>query len=467
VKVLDGELASPTSDEVSALKRSPSGVRLACRAAIAGAVTVRPVVVNSTQSASQPELAGDAPLVVGVDLGTTTLAAAAVDERSGRQLGSSLVLNRQQAYGADVLTRVSAALDGDAGELRRLAEESVLDAIDSAAPGARTRIRRVVVAANVAMASLLVGADVRTLAAHPFSPPAGSDSMPSDSMLAAAMPDAALELVPPMAGFVGGDALAGLLALQPTTARRPRLLVDIGTNAEVVLESGTAIWVASAAAGPAFEGGGITCGGPAVPEAVVSVAIEADGSVVLTTAGRAEATWFSGSGLVSAVSELRRAGHIDPQGRLSADGPLRQRFSTDAEGVLGVALGATGGCLVLTQRDVRALQLAKAAVRVAIQTVLAQAGVSAAQLGALHVAGAFGAALATADLVELGVVPSATADVVVYAGNAALLGATAMAVDPALQQVARERSRAAQLVDLAADPEFGARLLAAVELAPF
>jgi uncharacterized 2Fe-2S/4Fe-4S cluster protein (DUF4445 family) len=376
-------------------------------------------------------------------------------------------MNRQQVHGADVLTRVSAALEGQADELRRLAEDSVIDAIESAAPGARGRVTRVVVGANVAMSSLLTGADVSSLATHPFSPPEGCDEVAADSALAHAVPNATIELVPPIAGFVGGDALAGVVSLSESASVRPRLLVDIGTNAEVVLENRGSAWVASAAAGPAFEGGGITCGGPATPEAVVSVALAADGGVALETMGEVEPMWFSGAGLISAVAGLRRLGHIDADGRMSAEGPLQDRFKTDCDGVLGVSLGESADCLVLTQRDVRALQLAKAAVRVAIESVLAQAGVSASRLTALHVSGAFGAALAVEDLVDLGIVPKDAAGAVAQAGNTALRGATAMAMQPRLIALARERAHGAQLVDLAADPGFAAHLMQAVSLTSY
>ncbi len=198
-------------------------------------------------------------------------------------------MNRQQLHGADVLTRVSAALDGAGESLRGLAEDSVLDAVDMAAPGARARVSRLVIAGNVVMSSLLAGADVSSLASHPFSIPDGCASLPEDSGLRGALPNAVIELVPPLAGFVGGDVLAGLVAREAESDERPRLLVDIGTNAEVALSAAGRVWVASAAAGPAFEGGGITCGGPATAESVVSVDIAADGSVALRDAGRCRA----------------------------------------------------------------------------------------------------------------------------------------------------------------------------------
>ncbi len=467
VRVVAGELAPPTGDEAGALERSRSPLRLACRAKIAGPVTLRPVVVNSTAAGAAAALAGETPIVVGVDLGTTTVSATAVEQSSGRQLGTSVVVNRQQLYGADVLTRVSAALDGARDSLRGLAEDSVLDAVDTAAPRARARVSRLVIAGNVVMSTLLAGADVSSLASHPFSIPDGCASLPGDSRLLKALPNAVIELVPPLAGFVGGDVLAGLVAREVESDGPPRLLVDIGTNAEVALSVPGRVWVASAAAGPAFEGGNITCGGPATAEAVVSVDIADDGAVVLQTLGDAEPTWFSGAGLVSAVAAMRRAGHIDADGLMSPDGPLRARFDTDDRGILGVALGVPGGCLAVTQHDVRALQLAKAAVRVAIEMVLARAGVAAKDLGTLYVSGAFGGALPARDLVELGVVPVQAERVVAHAGNTSLAGATALAMDAALLTRAREVTANAVLVDLAADSGFSARLLQALTLAPY
>ena len=218
-------------------------------------------------------------------------------------------------------------------------------------------------------------------------------------------------MVPPIASFVGGDALAGTLSAGMIDAAHPILLVDFGTNAEIVLAGAGPLVVASAAAGPAFEGVGVSCGGPAAEGAVTRVRIAEDGSVALEALGSAEPQWFSGSGLVSAVAELRRHGHLDASGLLIAAGPLASRFSRGPGDVLEVRLGDDeSSCLVLTQLDVRALQLAKAAIRVGIEAVLAEGGVAASELESVLVAGAFGSALEPADLIELGVLPLGVAE---------------------------------------------------------
>jgi uncharacterized 2Fe-2S/4Fe-4S cluster protein (DUF4445 family) len=270
-------------------------------------------------------------------------------------------------------------------------------------------------------------------------------------------------MLPPVAGFVGGDALAAALAAGLVDADEPKLLVDFGTNAEIVLAGCGPLIVASAAAGPAFEGAGISCGGPAAEGAVTKVTIHREGSVELTAIGSELPRWFSGSGVVSAVAELLRAGHLRADGLLVGQGPLEDRF-TLVDGVVTVSLGGAGVCLSVNQLDVRSLQLAKAAVRTGIEAVLRSAGIGALALREILVAGAFGSALHSADLVDLGVFPRDAATQIRSVGNAALEGAAVIALDPALLDVATTVASGARHVDLAGDPGFAAALMEATEL---
>lgn len=269
--------------------------------------------------------------------------------------------------------------------------------------------------------------------------------------------------MPPVGAFVGGDAVAAALGCGLLGSRRPALLVDIGTNAEIVLATGTGVFAASAAAGPAFEGVGVACGGPAAPGAVERVQI-AGGDVKLTVLGGEMPGWFSGSGLVSALAALRRSGGLDRDGALNEGASLGSRMSFDGAGVRLFDFGAAGtdGCLALSQLDVRSLQLAKGAVRAGVEAVLEAGGVRSAELASVRVAGAFGSALAVPDLVELGILPADCAQVVEAVGNAALAGAVlvAMGEDGAEADVAQVRS--ARVIDLAADPGFNDRLMGAL-----
>jgi uncharacterized 2Fe-2S/4Fe-4S cluster protein (DUF4445 family) len=469
VRVVSGTLSEPDAQERAGLRYAPGDVRLACRARIEGPCEIRPILAQP--SVSRVNTGGAlTPLVAGVDLGTTSVAAVLVDAATGREVARASVPNRQQAYGADVLTRMSAALAGSSADLMGAAELSIASAIHAAASlgGVETAgIERLVVAANSAMIGLLSGSDMTSLATSPFTPTAKGGELPPDSALRMGLTPSAVALVlPPMAGFVGGDALAATLAAGMADADEPTLLVDLGTNAEIVLAGCGPLIVASAAAGPAFEGAGVSCGGPAAEGAVTKVTIGREGSVDLTVIGSEPPRWFSGSGVVSAVAELLRVGHLRADGLLTAKGPLEDRF-TLLDGVVTVSLGSVGECLTVNQLDVRSLQLAKAAVRTGIEAVLRASGVGTGALREVLVAGAFGSALDSADLVDLGVFPRDTATKIRSVGNAALEGAAVIALDPALLDLAVRVACGARHVDLAGDPGFTSALMEATELKAF
>lgn len=467
VRVLAGALAAPDADERRGLARAPQGVRLACRARVAGPVELRPIIVHARPSVAGTAAFG-ATLVAGVDLGTTSVAAVIVDAVTGRELARASTPNRQQSFGADILSRLSAATSGASADLAALARESVAQALAAAASASGAvpaAIEHVVIAGNTAMSALLVEADAAPLTAYPFDAPALPAEVSAEALGLALAPGARVTIVPPVAGFVGGDALVALVSAGMYDTTVPTLLVDIGTNAEILLAGRGALRVASAAAGPAFEGMGITSGGPAADGAVERVLLGEDGSVGLSIIGGGEPAWLSGSGLVSAVAELWRKGHLDAEGLMHATGPLEPRFRVGAGGVVEVVLDDAGR-IVLTQLDVRALQLAKAAVRVGIESVLRRATLDAEQLADVRVAGAFGSALDADDLADIGLVPDAVRSRIHRVGNAALDGAAVVALDPDVLEGASEMAAGAEHVDLASDPGFAAALIAATRLGP-
>lgn len=471
VRVLSGHLVPPDDAEVAGLVRAPEGVRLACRARVTAPAVLRPVMV-AARSVSRSEYGGEgADLVAGVDLGTTSVAAVLIEEGSGRERGRASVANRQQSYGADVVSRIAAALDGGAQELRGLAEESVCDALLSAARAAAvplSNVRRVVIAGNTVMASLLIGADVTSLAAYPFTPPDLDSELPIDSAVRSLLAEGVrVTLLPPMAGFIGGDALAAVVSGGLTDLSHSRLLVDLGTNAEILLSGNGTLSGASTAAGSAFEGVGLFCGGPAVDGAVERVVIDEAGSVELTVIGGGDARWLSGAGLISAVAELVRIGAVNHQGAFVEGGPLGRRMTILGQGVAGVCLGERETGIVISQLDIRALQLAKAAVRVGVEAVVSASGIPAARIDEVLVAGAFGKALWPEDLLNLGVLPTNFRGRVRQVGNAALDGAAAIALDPDVLDNARATARELRHIDLATTSGFGVALIAATALEPF
>lgn len=467
VRVIAGQLAPADEMERSGLRRAPRDVRLACRARVVGPVTVRLLSVTASAAACGPiDIPDDAQLVAGVDLGTTSISAVVVDRTTGREIGRATVPNSQQRFGADVLSRMSAAVAGETENLADEAHRSISQALDEACAGGSSRIGRLVIAGNTVMASLLCGADVTPLSTHPFTIPHGVSALPSTSGLRDRLaPGTEVVVVPPLSGFVGGDVTAGLIATR-LAEHESALLVDIGTNAEVVVAENGRLWVCSAAAGPAFEAWGVSCGGPYAPGAVTEVDV-ADGLPTLRAADGQRPRWFSGAGLVSCLAALRGDGDIDSSGLLGESGGLAHRVYRDAEGVVAIELGDGDSCTSLSQLDVRALQLAKGAVRAAIESALVASGLSGSSLEAVQVAGAFGGALDPNDLVALGVVPESAAHVVCHAGNASMSGALAIALDPTLERAAYALADNVTLVDLALDPAFSSRLMRAVSLEPF
>jgi uncharacterized 2Fe-2S/4Fe-4S cluster protein (DUF4445 family) len=319
------------------------------------------------------------------------------------------------------------------------------------------------------MAALAAGADIGTLSAYPFVVPENSDRLGAEMPFQDLLSERAdVTVLPSIAAFVGGDALAAIVAAGLVEARTPTMLVDMGTNAEIVLAlPGDRMVVASTAAGPAFEGVGISSGGPAALGAVERVELSS-GELVLHAIGDAEPRWLSGAGLVSALAALRGSGHLKADGALRPEGSLGNRFGKDGSGVVRMDLSASDSApMGVTQLDVRTVQLAKAAISAAVRIVLERASVSADELGEVLVAGAFGSALNPDDLVSLGVLPVNSAGRIRQVGNAALAGATAIALDGTLYDLAVDVAGQAVSVDLASDEHFNALFVSATEFAEY
>jgi uncharacterized 2Fe-2S/4Fe-4S cluster protein (DUF4445 family) len=455
VRVVAGRVEPPGATEAASLASAPPDVRLACMLHVAGPLTVRPVA-PLPHAAAQTAPPAAAPVVsAAVDLGTTTVSAVLLDA-NGREVAASSTPNPQRTFGADLASRISAAIGGEALQLAGLAARAVDDAlcVSGAATG---NIRRIVVAGNTAMTHLALGADVAGLAVHPYSGVLSGIVRTTAARLGwqAPAPDAVVVFLPPMAAFVGGDTTAGVLATGLDCAPGVRVLLDVGTNAEVAVARDGALTVASAAAGPAFEAAGLACGAPARAGAVRDVRVEA-GELTLDVVGGADADSLCGSGALSLVAALLDAGNLDASGRLVAQGALASRFHHRGDVLAVQVAGEPGGerDVYLTQLDVRELQLAKAAVATALELTLAAAGVSWDRVDEVLVAGAFGAGLDELLLRRLGILPLAGGVRLTPVGDAALAGAALVAADAALEARAEEIAKAAHGVDLAAEPAF-------------
>lgn len=463
VRILSGEVASADELERRSLGPDSGNLRLACRARVCGPVTVRPLIRSRVTGGASGEVPPGSRLAVGVDLGTTSVVAAVVDARTGRELGRAVTANEQRSFGADVMSRISAAYAGQGPVLEQLARDSIEAAIVAALGDTTASVELVMIAANTAMGALVQGIPVDTLSTAPFTAPEPWPQALREGFRDARLQSAQSTVLPPLGAFVGGDALAGALATELLSGPGPAMLIDVGTNAEVVLASGKELIATSGPAGPAFEGAGIGCGGPATAGGIVAVRLADDGSLEIRTIEGAPARWFTGAGLVSATALLRRTGHLDATGLMSAEGPLQSRFSRDEAGVARFDFDAG---VSLTQLDIRAIQLAVAAIRVAVGSVLEDAGLRGGDLRSVSVAGAFGAALDLSDLVDLGLIPSGAAGAARLAGNTALAGAIELAREaPARREESISRIvGSVRVLDLATRPGFNERLMAAMTL---
>ena len=409
-------------------------------------------------------------LVAGVDLGTTNVVAWLMDARTGALLAKSRSMNQQVRFGADVLSRISAAIDGEATPLTQGAIGSVAVTLASALATAGMpagTIDRIVVAGNTAMASLLIGADVTGLGVHPFAHALGEGSMRVQLRIPPTGPAPEVWLVPPVAAFVGGDLVAGLMGAEVSEVDDGVLYIDMGTNAEVAAIVRGRVWVTSAPAGPAFEGWGITCGGQAGAGGIVRVCADDDAGMLPTFEGE-RPSFITGSGLISALALLRRLGHLGADGLMRAAGPLAQRFF-DVNGVLAVTLAPDprDRSVFIDQRDVRGLQSAKAAVAVAVRSVARAAGLRGDGLRRVIVAGVLGGALVADDLVDLGMVPRSGRRLLRHLPDAVVAGAAAMALRPELLKRAERLAAAMVHVDLAQTQAFGDTYIEGLELVAY
>lgn len=422
---------------------------------------------------------GQAGLGVAVDLGTTTVAAGCLDLATGKVLGVAEAPNPQARCGADVLARLGYALQSPiaATELRRVAGDGVRKAIGAAAQQAGVappRLQRAVVVGNPAMHHLFLGLGVDSLATAPHEPASPVPREEPAATLGLPLAETARVYLPPLiGGFVGSDALAVGLAEDLLAPGSPRLALDLGTNGEVLLASPGGVFACSTAAGPAFEGAGLRCGMRAGPGAIVGV--EPGEPLRLATIGGKPPRGLAGSGALAAVATLLVLGALAPDGRLRSvtEMPepawpgLSERLvelpgGLRAAVLVPAAASANAEDIVLTQQDVRQLQLAKGAVRAALTVLLARAGLDAADLEEVLLAGAFGQGLSLESALATGLLPPLAASRLRPVGNAAWRGAALLLGRPSLRPAAETAARRIKHLSLGADPEFASLYLSAL-----
>ena len=465
-----------------------AGKRLACRARVNGPVTVTLGAAGGqarvvTESAGMGDLAVEPPakraltrhpgshylLGAVADIGTTTVAVSLIDLENGDELGGAGMLNVQYPWGADVMSRIaSAATEGTAVLQRPIARQverliaSLLVPLEGAA---LADVREVAIVGNTTMMNALLGEDLTPLGQAPYAGAVlGPVSVPASELGMGLLTDAVCHLLPSASAFIGADVVAGVLATRLDAAERPTLYVDLGTNGEIVLAvPGRPLLAASAAAGPALEGAGIERGMRAEPGAIERVWLDEAGDLALATVGGFPPVGICGSGALDLLAAMLEAGALAADGRIAGEvaGPLASRVA-ERDGVRLFVVDEHSG-VALSQHDVRQLQLAKGAVRAAIDLVLAEAGLAPEAVAEVLVAGGFGLHVDGAALERIGMVPTGWGERLTFLGNAAKEGGRRALVDSGSRLRARDIARSIRPLSLAEHPAFQSHFLGALD----
>lgn len=401
-------------------------------------------------------------LGLAVDLGTTTMVAYLLDLTKGKVLAVSAEMNPQVQFGDDVISRISHCASGPDAlqELSTLVRGAVDQLASRACQEAGVKIERVmecVMVGNTAMHHIFLGLDPAGLAAAPYTPVLANAWEASARCLGLHLAaEAALHWLPVNAGFVGADAVAVALAVEADHTEAPTLILDLGTNGEMILAVDGSLYSCSTAAGPAFEGGHIKWGMRGAPGAVEKVSIE-PGSLrpTLHVIGNLPPSGICGSGLVSLTAGLLEAGALTPEGSFRQDlrSPLLRGGEQGLEYLLAPAgETAMGQDLAFTSKDISELQLAKAAMQAGALLMMQKAGVE--RLEQVILAGAFGNYLDPAEACALGMFPGIVASQVEGVGNAAGAGALMALASRRHRIRAQELAADMQYLELSGHPEF-------------
>ena len=390
---------------------------------------------------------------IAFDLGTTTVVATLLDLETGQPKAVQSILNAQQPFGADVISRISAIMmdDGALEMLQKHAHETLQKLTDEVCAEAGVdpaEVYEVVVAGNQTMIQIALGIDPEPLSMAPF------------TVVARRMPEATAAdfgvtvhrrapavMFPALGAYVGPDIVAGILATGITLDRRVRLFIDVGTNSEIVLGSSAKTLATAAPAGPAFEAAQIRCGMRAADGAIEGVKI-VEGEVELTVIGDVAPVGLCGSGLVDAVAELLGAGILDHSGRFVL-GSSERLGKIGEENVFYLS-----DDVFLSQRDVRELQFAKASIATGWGMLCRDLGVEPEEISQVLLGGSFGSYLSAASAVKIGLVPKLPLARIVSAGNVAGEGAKIAALSVTERAAANAILEEVEYVELSGRTDF-------------
>lgn len=460
--IATGALSEMTAEERKLLSEAEieDKFRLACFTYAVGETVVTLARAGEEQILTAGEMSSFSlsPLSAGyglaVDIGTTTVVCYLYKTDHATPLQVISRHNEQSRFGADVISRIGYCNEKGVSALHEAIIQQLnqqITALCRAEQIAPDQIGSAVITGNTTMLHLLYGLDPRGIAVAPFTTQSlfGEEISPKKLGLQLS-PDCKLYLPRAISSYVGADITCAILASGMTEQANPCFLVDIGTNGEMALFSNGALKCCSAAAGPAFEGAGIKMGMSALAGAINKVWAEGN-QIRYTTIGDQPPIGICGSGIIDAVATFLGCGLIDDTGRIEQTNSNSSALLEAGE-ELGLSIGDSG--IILTQSDIRQIQLAKAAIRAGIDTLLQACGISAEELDTFYIAGGFGSFINKESAAQIGLIPFSVIDRVKVIGNGAGMGATAYLLSTEKLAEGEEIATRADEVELSANPYF-------------
>ncbi|MCL1911393.1 MAG: ASKHA domain-containing protein [Leptospirales bacterium] len=424
---------------------------LACRCVIEDDLVLELPAKNTAKINIAPSIENETRFAFAVDIGTTSVEISMLGLDSGKSVAQASFMNPQRRYGYDVISRIAATKNSSSrAQMTDSIRLSIMDTIDAILKKTgvpRKAVERAALSGNTVMTYLFAGLDVAPLGVYPYkleytdfeeipAPQAGLD-----------LPKASIFLAPPASAFIGGDITGALALINYMDVKEGLFFADIGTNGEMFLKDGNSILAVSCAMGPALEGMNISMGMTASEGAVAHAALHA-GVILVETIGGGAPTGFAGTGIIDIVSLLLKSGLIRKDGAFNN---AALNFSNAGFAANGFTIGDN---LALSQNDVRAIQLAKAACLSGALILLREAALTPDEIGLLIIAGSLGANLNIANFKTLGFLPSFSKAKNLITGNTSLAAAARSCLDPSFRAEIKRLKNMIRVIEPAAVPDF-------------
>ncbi|MHA1834414.1 MAG: ASKHA domain-containing protein, partial [Candidatus Baldrarchaeia archaeon] len=411
---------------------------------------------------------------IAIDIGTSKIIGYLVDLLSGKVVATRFIENPQIIYGEDIISRISHVMKNPQTleEIHSLAIKAINEIILKCCEKAgieQTDIYEAVVVGNTAMHHFFLNINPKYLALSPYVPAIGNSvNVEARELKINICPHGNVHVLPVIAGFVGADAVGDILATKIFEAEKICLTIDIGTNTEIVLGNKDELFTTSCASGPAFEGMHITHGMKAVEGAIEKVRIDPETfEVHYETIGNTEPVGICGSAMVDIVAEMLKTGLIDRTGKFKVNKSAKRFQKVNNEYVFVIAKPnetRSGTPIIVTQKDIREIQLAKAAIHTGCSILMRKRGVSTGLIDKIFVAGAFGNYLNIENSIIIGLLPDVPSSKVKFVGNAAGSGAIMSLISKKEREKAKEIAKRTKYIELAIDPSFHMELAASMYL---